>query len=250
MAPYSRRHPLHQLARAAALSVFAVLTSGSMVASRAQTGAAAQKPTAAPNAPPTAQTLAKTECSACHGPDGNSPDPQYPKIAGQKASYLELQLRGFKYGGRRSDVMSPLAKPLSDKQIAALARLYSRQPVKPDMVKDRELADLGRRIFTYPGRGVPACAACHGGGGYGRGMMMGGRGGMMGGGMMHGGMMGGMMGNPAFVPRLFGQHAGYTVQQLDTFASGKRHATVMGPIAARLSPHERQAVAAYLAGRR
>jgi cytochrome c553 len=59
-----------------------------------------------------------------------------------------------------------------------------------------------------------------------------------------------MMGNTALVPRLFGQHAGYTVQQLDAFATGKRQATVMGPIAARLSPHERQAVAAYLAGRR
>ena len=239
MAPHLPRHSLHRLARAVALAAFAVLASGSMVASRAQTGAAAQKPA-------TAQTLAKTECSACHGPDGNSPIAQYPKIAGQKASYLELQLRGFKYGGRKSDVMSPLAKPLSDKQIAELARFYSRQPVKPDPVKDRKLADLGRRVFTYPGRGVPACAACHSPGRYGRGMMMGGRGGMMGGGMMRGGMMG----NPAFVPRLFGQHAGYTVQQLDAFASGKRHATVMGPIAARLSPHERQAVAAYRAGRR
>ncbi len=74
----------------------------------------------------------------------------------------------------------------------------------------------------------------------------------MGGGMMHGGMGGhmGMMGNTALVPRLFGQHATYTVAQLDAFASGKRRATVMGPIAARLSPHERQAVAIYLAGRR
>ena len=244
MAPHLPRHPLHRLARAVALSAFAVLASGSMVASRAQTGAAAQKPTAAPNAPPTAQTLAKTECSACHGPDGNSPIAQYPKIAGQKATYLELQLRGFKYGGRKSDVMAPIAKPLSDQQIAELARFYSRQTVKPDTVKNRNLAELGRRIYNYQGRGVPACAACHSPGGYGRGMM-GGRGGMMG-----GGMMGGMMGNPALVPRLFGQHAAYTVAQLDAFASGKRQATVMGPIAARLAPHERQAVAAYLAGRR
>ena len=71
---------------------------------------------------------------------------------------------------------------------------------------------------------------------------------MMGGGMMRGGM--GMMGNTAAVPHLFGQHAGYTVQQLDAFASGKRRGAVMGPIAARLSPRERRAVAEYLAGRR
>ena len=235
MAHYSQRFSFRLIGFVAV----AALAYGSMVASRAQTSAAAPKPISG-------QALAKTLCSACHGPDGNSPDPQYPKIAGQKASYLELQLRGFKYGGRKSDVMSPLAKPLSDKQIAELARFYSRQPVKPDTVKDRKLADLGRRIFTYSGRGVPACAACHSPGGYGRGMMMGGRGGMMGGGMMRGGMMG----NTALVPRLFGQHAGYTVQQLDAFATGKRQATVMGPIAGRLSQHERQAVAAYLASRR
>ena len=240
MAHYSQRFSFRLIGFVAV----AALAYGPIVASRAQTGAAGQKPAAAPGTPPTAQTLAKNECSACHGPDGNSPIAQYPKIAGQKASYLELQLRGFKYGGRKSDVMSPLAKPLSDKQIAELARLYSRQTVKPDEVKDRKLADLGSRIFHNPGRGVPGCAGCHSPGGYGRGMM-GGRGGMMGGGMMHGGM-----GNPALVPRLFGQHAGYTVQQLDDFASGKRRATVMGPIAARLSPHERQAVADYLAGRR
>lgn len=249
MALHLPRFSFGPSARTAALIALAAMASGPIVASRAQTGAAGQKPAAAPSTPATAQTLAKTECSACHGPDGNSPIAQYPKIAGQKASYLGLQLRGFKYGERKSDVMSPLAKPLSDKQIAELARFYSRQTVKPDAVKDRKLADLGRRVFNYPGRGVPACAACHSPGGYGRGMM-GGRGGMMGGGMMHGGMMGGMMGNPALVPLLFGQHADYTVQQLDAFASGKRNATVMGPIAARLSPHERQAVAAYLAGRR
>ena len=248
--PEHHRVALRPLARAALLAATAALMSGSVVAGRAQTATAAQKPAAAPGTPQTAQQLAKGLCSACHGPDGNSPDAQFPKIAGQKASYLELQLRGFKYGGRKSDVMSPIAKPLSDKQIAALARLYSRQTVKPDAVKDRKLAALGARIFDAPGRGVPACAACHNPGGYGGGMMMGGRGGMMGGGMMHGGMMGGMMGNPALVPNLFGQHAPYAVAQLDAFASGKRHATVMGPIAARLSPHERQAVAAYLAGRR
>ena len=200
-----------------------VLASGLTARSQTQSGATVQKPPAsASDKAQTGQALAKGLCSACHGPDGNSPDPQYPKIAGQKASYLELQLRGFKYGGRKSDVMSPIAKPLSDKQIAELARLYSRQPVKPDTVKDRNLADLGRRIFTHPGRRVPACAACHSPGSYGPGMM-GGRGGMMGGGMMRGGMMG----NTALVPRLFGQHAGYTVQQLDAFASwqapGDRH---------------------------
>ena len=89
------------------------LASGLTARSQTQSGATVQKPpTSAPDKPQTGQALAKGLCSACHGPDGNSPDPQFPKIAGQKASYLELQLRGFKYGGRKSDVMSPIAKRL------------------------------------------------------------------------------------------------------------------------------------------
>jgi cytochrome c553 len=62
------------------------------------------------------------------------------------------------------------------------------------------------------------------------------------------GGMGMMMGNVATVPNLFGQHAVYTVQQLDAFASGARRGSVMGPIAAGLAPQDRRAVAEYLAG--
>jgi cytochrome c553 len=216
----------------------------------------AQTPPASPQAPTSSgqaslhgQKLVNAYCAGCHRPDGNSSDPQYPKIAGQKDYYLRSQLSAFKRGTRKSDVMSGVASTLSNAQIAELARFFSRQKVRPDTVKDRKLAELGARIFRYRGRRAPPCAACHSPGGYGPGMM-GGRGGMMGGGMMRGGMMGGMMGNTAAVPNLFGQHAGYTVQQLDAFAGGKRRGAVMGPIAAGLTRHERQAVAEYLSGRR
>jgi cytochrome c553 len=237
------------VAGAMTFSALAVLASG--LTARAQTppGATAPKPPAAATDKPLhGEELAGAVCTSCHGPTGNSPDPQYPKIAGQKSYYLRTQLHDFKRGVRKSEVMAPLAAALSDTQIRELARFYSQQKVKPDAIKDRRLADLGSRIFHYPGRGVPACAACHSPGGYGPGMM-GGRG-MMGRGMMGGGMMhGGMMWNAAATPNLFGQHTGYITQQLNAFASGKRRATVMGPIAARLSPHERRAVAEYLSGR-
>lgn len=237
--------PLHFSVRLIGLAAVAMLASALAAHGQTAPGATAPKPPpAAADKPLHGKELANTVCTSCHGPIGNSPDPQYPKIAGQKDYYLRTQLRDFKRGTRKSEVMNPLAAALSDAQIAELARFYSRQQVKPDVIKDRRLADLGRRVFNYSGRGVPACAACHSPGGSGPGMMRG-RGGMMG-----GGMHGGMMGNPAAVPNLFGQHAIYTVGQLDAFANGKRRATVMGPIAARLSPHERQAVAAYLAGRR
>jgi cytochrome c553 len=192
--------------------------------------------------------LAEAYCAGCHGADGNGSgaSPQYPKLAGQKASYLRAQLRAFKRGARKSDLMAGPASAISDSQIVELARVYSRQAVKADTVKDPQLAAIGRRIFNRSMRHAPACAACHNGSGSGpMGRMMGGRGGMM-----RGNRMGMMMGNLANVPNLNGQHAAYTIQQLDAFASGARPGTVMGPIAGALSERDRKAVAEYLSGLR
>jgi cytochrome c553 len=197
--------------------------------------------------------LVEAYCASCHGVDGNSTDPQYPKIAGQKAYYLRSQLRAFKSGARKSDVMSGLASTISDAQIVELSRYFSDQVVKPDKVKDPQLAAVGEEIYRYPSHGVPPCAACHAGRGFGPGFgpggMMGGHG-MMGGPGMMGRGMGMMMGNTATVPRLNGQHADYIVRQLDAFASGARQDTVMGPIADRLSERDRRAVAEYLSSLR
>lgn len=191
------------------------------------------------------QKLVEAYCAGCHGIDGNSTDPLNPKIAGQKESYLRAQLQEFKSGARKSDLMSGPAKEISDAQIVELARYFSEQRVKPDAVKDERLAAFGAQIYNVPIRGAPPpCAACHdgrGGSGFGRGGMMGGMGGMMGGQM-------GMMGNTANVPNLNGQHAAYTVQQLDAFADGTRPATVMGQIARAMRPQDRRAVAEYIAG--
>ncbi len=213
-----------------------------------------------PSTPPLhGQKLADARCASCHGPDGNSPDAQLPKIAGQKELYLRLTLHAFKSGVRKSDVMAPVASALSDAQIAELAHFYSEREVKPDPIKDKQSADLGARIYRTATKDAPACATCHnprsGSLGPGPGMMggPGAPGGMPGGPMMGSGMMqggAGMMSNTAAVPDLFGQHAAYTVQRLDAFASGKRKGTVMGPIAKGMSPQDRQAVAGYLAGQR
>lgn len=219
---------------------------------RAQSAPSAQRSN--PNAdapPPQGKTLAAARCSSCHGADGNSPDPQYPKIGGQNADYLRTQLRAFKSGARRSEIMSGQASAITDAQIAELARYFSDQSVKPDVVNDPQLADLGARIFHSPSREAPPCMACHGGDGFGPGGRMGGGMGGMGGhmGAMHGHMRM-MMENIGEVPNLFGQHAAYTMQQLDAFATGARDSTVMGRIAASLSPRDRRAVAEYLSGLR
>lgn len=188
--------------------------------------------------------LAQAYCAGCHGADGNSADQNTPKLAGQDASYLLAQMRDFKTGARKSDVMSGPASALTDSQIEELANFYSRETAKPDAVKDATLANIGARIFTSPMSGAPPCAACHGQGGYGSmGSMMNGQSGM-------GPMGGGMMESGGRAPILNGQHAAYTLQRLDAFASGTQNGTVMEQIAAGLSEKDRKAVAEYISGLR
>jgi cytochrome c553 len=181
------------------------------------------------------EAVAAANCASCHGSqgngvEGNSPDLQVPKLAGQNPAYLYWQLWAFKTGNRKSDVMSGIVAALSDDDLADVASFFARQPMRPDPLADTALAATGKRIvFAGAERGrVPACAQCHD---RGRGMPMMG---MMGRGAM------------ANIPNLNGQHADYIVQQLNRFASGERPATVMGRIAAAMSENDRKAVAAYL----
>ncbi len=63
-------------------------------------------------------------CAACHGADGISPMPDYPNLKSQKAKYIVKQLKAFKDGTRKDPVMSPMAMPLSDSDMANLAAYY------------------------------------------------------------------------------------------------------------------------------
>ncbi|QDX80255.1 cytochrome C [Denitratisoma sp. DHT3] len=63
-------------------------------------------------------------CVACHGADGIGKAPQYPNLQGQKAAYLEKQLKAFRSGERKDSNMNALAKPLSDEDIANLAAYF------------------------------------------------------------------------------------------------------------------------------
>ena len=64
-------------------------------------------------------------CGACHGQNGISPNDLWPNLAGQKAGYLEAQLKAFRDGQRANPMMAPMAAPLSDADIADLAAYYS-----------------------------------------------------------------------------------------------------------------------------
>lgn len=71
---------------------------------------------------------AKEVCAACHGADGNSTDPNNPRLAGQWRDYLEKALRDYKSGERNNAIMSGFAKALSQKDIENLAAYYASLP--------------------------------------------------------------------------------------------------------------------------
>ncbi|MCF6193231.1 MAG: cytochrome c, partial [Kangiellaceae bacterium] len=74
------------------------------------------------------QVLTKA-CVACHGKNGNSNNSAWPNLAGQKRTYLAMQLRNFRSGARKNLLMDDIVKNLSDTQIEALANYYSEQSV-------------------------------------------------------------------------------------------------------------------------
>jgi len=165
-------------------------------------------------------------CAACHGERGNSRNPEWPKLAGQHPNYLAQQLRDFKSGTRKNEVMSPMAAPLSEADIADIAEFYSVQKREMGMA-DPGLVEAGERLYRggNASTGVPACMACHGPAG---------------------------AGNPAAgFPALSSQHAAYTRNQLRAYRSSKRKTgQTMQAIAAKMSESEIEAVASYIEGLR
>jgi cytochrome c553 len=171
-----------------------------------------------------AQEIVAGKCFICHGADGESSSPVFPRLAGQHAAYVARQLADYKSGRRKSGTMQPMVDDLSEADFKALGTYFESRPVHAHKVDDAELAQMGRFIFNRgnPYSGVAACAGCHGTNG----------------------------GGTEQLPRLAGQHAMYTENQLKQF--GKRERTndnaVMHSIASRLTELELKAVAAYISG--
>ena len=70
----------------------------------------------------------KEVCQACHGLDGNTPTPDYPKLGGQRPDYLAKALRDYKSGARKNAIMAAFAGALSAQDIENLAAYYAAQP--------------------------------------------------------------------------------------------------------------------------
>ena len=66
-------------------------------------------------------------CAACHGPDGNSTAPDFPRLAGQHYDYLVHAISGYKSGARKSPVMAPMVEKLTKRDIEDLAAYFSQQ---------------------------------------------------------------------------------------------------------------------------
>ena len=76
-----------------------------------------------------------TACAMCHGPLGIATAPETPNLAGQPASYIAEQLKAYRGGARRHEIMSLMAKPLSDADIANLAAWFSSVKVEASAPK-------------------------------------------------------------------------------------------------------------------
>jgi len=164
-------------------------------------------------------------CESCHGRDGRSISPTFPRLAGQQKNYIVEQLKAFRDKTRADPhaqtYMWGMAARLSDPTIDAIAAYYASQTPVAGQASDSPETVAGKKIFTegIPSESVPACMACHGENAEGNGP----------------------------IPRLAGQHQAYLARQLEAFASMARANEIMHENSKDLTPQQIREVTAYLA---
>jgi len=178
-------------------------------------------------------------CTACHGVNGNSVNPEWPNLAGQNAAYIREQLEMFKAKKRNNPIMQPIVDTLSEQDFADLGAFFSVQ-TPAGLEADPSYWKAGEALYKSgdTARNIPACTACHGPAG---------------------------QGNPGSgYPALRAQHSVYTVKQLQDYltknryrdatdsatVNATRNSVMMTTIAARLTPEDIRNVASYLQGLR
>ena len=168
-------------------------------------------------------------CGACHGPDGNSPAPNFPKLAGQGERYLSKQMHDIKDGKRTVLEMTGLLTNLNDQDLADLAAYFASQKGSVGAA-DPKLVARGEQLFRGGNleKGLPACTGCHSPNGAGN--------------------------AAASFPSLSGQHATYIAKQLTDFRkeeAGRANdgdAMTMRTIARKLSDEDIAALSSYIQG--
>ncbi|MGH8436678.1 MAG: c-type cytochrome [Pseudomonas sp.] len=166
-------------------------------------------------------------CGACHGADGNSPAPNFPKLAGQGQRYLLKQMSDIKSGKRQVLEMTGLLTNVSDEDLQDIAAYFASQKMSVGAA-DPKLVARGEELFRGGklDQGMPACTGCHSPDGAGN--------------------------AAAGFPQLGGQHATYVAKQLSDFREGNRtndgDSMIMRGIAAKLSNKDIAAVSSYIQG--
>lgn len=166
-------------------------------------------------------------CIACHGPEGNSSNPEWPNIAGQHASWMLKQLHDFKEGKtRNAPTMSAIVNTLTEDDMVQLSEYYSKLPVAENTTPQRYLK-RGEELYRGGDfdKHITACIACHGPRGTGN--------------------------AEAGFPLLSGQHAPYLILQLQAFKNKTRHNdlnAIMQDISSRMEKEDMEAVAWYIQG--
>ena len=176
-------------------------------------------------------------CAGCHGSDGNSMVPAFPKLAGLGEKYMTAQLRMVKSGERVIVEMTGILDAWSDQDLQDMAAYYDSKPIVTSGAQDitlvgisdpDEALDFGENVYRGGNMktGVAACTGCHSPSGSGN--------------------------NPAGYPALGGQYASYIEKQLLAYRRGERasggNAKIMQGVAANLSDKEIKAVANYISG--
>ncbi len=166
-------------------------------------------------------------CAGCHGVDGNSVVPSFPKLAGQNTRYLVKQMQDVKEGRRSIAAMTGILDGMSNKDLENIAAYFASQNSSIGKAKE-ELVSLGEKLYRSGNKetGVAACTACHSPTGSGN--------------------------APAGFPALSGQHAEYIATQLKAFRAGERtndgDSKIMRATAFRLNDNEIEALASYISG--
>ena len=156
-------------------------------------------------------------CFACHGPDGNSKNPDYPILAGQSWRYIYIQLKDFNEGRRNDPVMSAMAAGLSRDDMIALGNFFAAQKAQPTGFKaDGAKVEAGRRISD-----AVLCPMCH---------------------------LGGFVGQNE-IPKVAGQYPQYIRKQLLDFRAKRRtnDAGNMTSVAGTLSDDDIENLTQYIA---
>jgi cytochrome c553 len=157
-------------------------------------------------------------CVACHGENGNSTNPAVPSLSAQPAQFISTQLVMFREKRRNDPLMSPIAAPLTNADINALAKFFTAQArATPPKKSSAQVAEAGRRITEQYN-----CVACHGA----------------------------ALKGQQHIPRLAGQQPEYLRTQLRGFKAGTRFDMDgnMTAAAQPLTPADIDVLAEYLAG--